>query len=105
MKSTDSGRSFPGARRYFRVASENTGKMQADSEANDGSKNQAERQDGLLVVKEGGGVFYIRYDIIFAKAGDVFFMPRKVPEGFIINSDTILTKEELKQYENLQIGI
>ena len=50
------------------------------------SARKTENTDGLIIVKKGDGVYYVRYDIIFAKAGDVFFMPRRVPEGF--NSDT-----------------
>jgi hypothetical protein len=63
------------------------------------------KQEGLLLVREGGDIFFVRYDIIFAKAGDVFFMPRKVPKDFVINSETILSKEEQKLYEHQLTGI
>ena len=49
-----------------------------------------ENQDGFIIVKKGEGVYYVRYDIIFAKAGDVFFMPRKVPQGFNLESDRVI---------------
>ena len=59
---------------------------QQDAESADGNDNQ----DGFIIIKEGEGVFYVRYDIIFAKAGDVFFMPRKVPDDFSVDSDKII---------------
>jgi quercetin dioxygenase-like cupin family protein len=54
------------------------------------SARTTENQDGFIIVKKGEGVYYVRYDIIFAKAGDVFFMPRKVPQGFNLESDCVI---------------
>lgn len=54
------------------------------------SASVTENQDGFILVKKGEGVYYVRYDIIFAKAGDVFFMPRKVPQGFNLESDRVI---------------
>jgi len=54
------------------------------------SARATENQDGFILVKKGDGVYYVRYDIIFAKAGDVFFMPRKVPQGFSLESDRVI---------------
>lgn len=54
------------------------------------SARSTENQDGFILVKKGEGVYYVRYDIIFAKAGDVFFMPRKVPQGFNVPSDRVI---------------
>lgn len=47
-------------------------------------------QEGSIIVKEGEGVYYVRYNIIFAKAGDVFYMPRLVPEDFSLESDKVI---------------
>lgn len=49
-----------------------------------------DNQEGFIIIKKGEGVFYIRYDIIFAKAGDVFFMPRKVPDNFSHDTDKVI---------------
>jgi hypothetical protein len=57
-----------------------------DAESAKGTENH----DGFILVKKGEGVYYVRYDIIFAKAGDVFFMPRKVPQGFNLASDRVI---------------
>ena len=54
------------------------------------SARVTENHDGFILVKKGEGVYYVRYDIIFAKAGDVFFMPRKVPQGFNVESDKVI---------------
>jgi hypothetical protein len=54
------------------------------------SAKATENQDGFILVKKDEGVYYVRYDIIFAKAGDVFFMPRKVPQGFSLESDRVI---------------
>ena len=54
------------------------------------SARVADNQDGFILVKKGEGVYYVRYDIIFAKAGDVFFMPRKVTQGFNLESDRVI---------------
>ena len=54
------------------------------------SARHTDNEDGLILVKKGEGVYYVRYDIIFAKAGDVFFMPRKVPQGFNLESDRVI---------------
>ena len=54
------------------------------------SARSTENQDGFILVKQGEGVYYVRYDIIFAKAGEVFFMPRKVPQGFNLASDRVI---------------
>ncbi|MBL7696502.1 MAG: hypothetical protein JNK79_00015 [Chitinophagaceae bacterium] len=63
--------------------------------------NSYERQDaesaiennnheGSIIIKEGEGVYYVRYNIILAKAGDVFFMPRMVPENFNLETDKVI---------------
>lgn len=54
------------------------------------SAKESENQDGFIIVKKGEGVYYVRYDIIFAKAGDVFFMPRKVPANFNLDTDLVI---------------
>jgi hypothetical protein len=56
----------------------------------DAESATTENKEGFIIVKKGEGVYYVRYDIIFAKAGDVFFMPRKVPEGFNLESDRVI---------------
>jgi hypothetical protein len=48
------------------------------------------QQEGFIIIKKGEGVYYVRYDIIFAKAGDVFFMPRKVPQNFSLATDQVI---------------
>ena len=53
------------------------------------SATVTDNEEGFIIVKKGEGVYYVRYDIIFAKAGDVFFMPRKVPQGFNLESDRV----------------
>ena len=47
-------------------------------------------QEGTIVIKKGEGVYFVKYNIIFAKAGDVFFMPRAVPEGFAVDTDEVI---------------
>ncbi len=47
-------------------------------------------QEGSIIIKEGEGTFYVRYNIIFAKAGDVFFMPRVVPKDFSLDTDRVI---------------
>jgi quercetin dioxygenase-like cupin family protein len=89
------------------------------------SARLTENQDGFILVKKGEGVYYVRYDIIFAKAGDVFFMPRKVPQGFSLESDRVipftasagefdkffnenflpLEKERIKRFANLSASL
>jgi len=49
-----------------------------------------ENQEGSIIIKEGGGIFYVKYNIIFAKAGDMFFMPRLVPEDFNLETDKVI---------------
>lgn len=81
--------------------------------------------EGIIIVKKGEGVYYVRYNIIFAKAGDMFFMPRKVPNGFSSDSDHIIPfhasagefqkfydenflpieKEQIKQFANLSASL
>lgn len=51
---------------------------------------ETNNQEGSIIIKEGEGVFYVRYNIIFAKAGDVFFMPRLVPENFNLETDKVI---------------
>lgn len=53
------------------------------------SANVNANEEGYIIVKKGEGVYYVRYDIIFAKAGDVFFMPRKVPDDFSVDTDQV----------------
>ena len=89
------------------------------------SATVTENQDGFIIIKKGEGVFYVRYDIIFAKAGDVFFMPRKVPQGFNLESDQVIPftasagefekfysenflpfeKEKIKRFANLSASL
>ena len=57
-----------------------------DAEGATGNDNQ----EGSIIIKEGEGVYFVRYNIIFAKAGDVFFMPRLVPENFNLETDTVI---------------
>jgi hypothetical protein len=84
-----------------------------------------ENQDGFIIIKKGEGVFYVRYDIIFAKAGDVFFMPRKVPDDFNVDTDLVIPfnassgefekffndnflpvkKEDIKRFANLAASL
>lgn len=45
-------------------------------------KSIPEQSNGLIVVDRADGKFYIRHNIIYAKAGDVFYMPRKIPDDF-----------------------
>jgi len=60
-----------------------------------GSRPASVKQaDGLLIVKNGNDIYYIRHDIIMAKAGDVFFMPRKVPADFMLNGEMLVSEEE-----------
>lgn len=97
------------------IAPVNHQKQDADS------AKTTENQDGFIIVKKGEGVYYVRYDIIFAKAGDVFFMPRKVPANFSVDTDLVIPftasagefeeffnenflpfkKEDLKRFANL----
>ena len=89
------------------------------------SAKVTDNQDGFIIIKKGEGVFYIRYDIIFAKAGDVFFMPRRVPQGFNLESDRVIPftasagefekfynenfipveKEKIKRFANLSASL
>jgi hypothetical protein len=55
------------------------------------SARTTENQAGFLLVKKDEGVYYVRYDIIFAKAGDIFFMPRKVSQGSSLESDRVIS--------------
>lgn len=68
------------------------------------SARTTENENGFILVKKNDGVYYVRYDIIFAKAGDVFFMPRKVPQGFNVESDRVIpftaTTGEFEQFFN-----
>src|SRR4051812_4226332 len=81
-----------GGGRHFRVASEpkvnNSINIQPEETK---SLSQIMKNDnGLIVVNGKNGIFYIRHDIIFAKAGDVFFMPRKVPADFRVEEEAVL---------------
>ena len=51
------------------------------------------------IVKRKEGVYYVDNDIIFAKAGDVFFMPRKLPPGFETEPGDLPTRANAKQIE------
>ena len=51
------------------------------------------------IVKRKEGVYYVDNDIIFAKAGDVFFMPRKLPPGFETEATGLATRAKAKQIE------
>jgi hypothetical protein len=57
------------------------------------SAREKDNNKGFILIRKGDGVYYVRYDIIFAKAGDVFFMPRKVPQNFDDESDEIIPFE------------
>ena len=57
------------------------------------SAREKDNSNGFILIKKGEGVYYVRYDIIFAKAGDVFFMPRKVPQNFNVETDEIIPFE------------
>jgi hypothetical protein len=60
------------------------------SKKQDAVSAKEDNKNGFIIIKKGEGVFYIRYDIIFAKAGDVFFMPRKVPDNFSLDTDKVI---------------
>jgi hypothetical protein len=62
------------------------------TQASDNARGK-DNNNGFILIKKGEGVYYVRYDIIFAKAGDVFFMPRKVPQNFNVESDEIIPFE------------
>ena len=51
------------------------------------------------IVKRKEGVYYVDNDIIFAKAGDVFFMPRKLPPDFETEPGDLPTRANAKQIE------
>jgi hypothetical protein len=55
-----------------------------------GSGGEKDDTNGFILMKKGEGVYYVRYDIIFAKAGDVFYMPRKVQQNFNVDTDAII---------------
>lgn len=55
----------------------------------------------MIIFKDEDDVFYIRHDIIYAKAGDVFYMPRKVPDDFRIETAEMLSKEEFEKFLHL----
>ena len=86
---TDAGVGM-GNGRYF-VGPSTPSEKSAPVTTFDSNTNEDINEDGFIMIKEGVGVFYIRYDIIFAKAGDIFFMPRKVPQNFNSGSDKIIT--------------
>ena len=44
-------------------------------------------------------MYYVDNDIIFAKAGDVFFMPRKLPPDFETEPGDLPTRANAKQIE------
>lgn len=101
------------------IAPVNNNKKQDAGSAKEDNKN------GFIIIKKGEGVFYVRYDIIFAKAGDVFFMPRKVPDNFSLETDKVIPftatagefekfynenfhpvkKEEMKRFANLAASL
>jgi hypothetical protein len=93
-KSASAAIGYPEDRRHFGVPSEPANKKAAvNNNASTepvSSQEEDKNEEGFIIVKEGLGVFFIRYDIIFAKAGDIFFMPRKVPDNFNSDSDTII---------------
>ena len=51
------------------------------------------------IVKTTEGVYYVDNDIIFAKAGDVFFMPRKLPPDFETEPAGSPNRAKAKQIE------
>lgn len=51
---------------------------------------ETDNHEGSIIIKEGEGVFYVKYNIIFAKAGDMFFMPRLVPDDFNLETDKVI---------------
>lgn len=106
-KSAAGVQGFPGDRRHFGIvtqpaniksASVNTNKTQEEEPGQFEDNNE----EGFIIVKKGEGVFYIRYDIIFAKAGDILFMPRKVPKDFNLDTDHTMkaTKDEFEKFFN-----
>ena len=72
-----------------------------DPEQNPATRHVYQTEDGMIVVKENDGIFYIRHNIIFAKAGDVFYMPRKIPADFEIKAERIISADELSQIETM----
>lgn len=107
------------SRRDFGFAPDASGKMIApvspQAQTSD-SVTEQDNESGFIIVKKGEGVYYVRYDIIFAKAGDIFFMPRKVPADFSLDTDRVIPFEasagdferffndnyrELKEFANL----
>lgn len=92
---------LPGKRRQFGIVSEQTDNA---ANATESSKQESireifENDNGMIIVKKEHDIYYIRHNIIFAKAGDVFFMPRKVPHDFIISEETLVSKEELARID------
>jgi hypothetical protein len=84
-------------RRAVDLTPEVSGKMMASVNSpqaqNSDSVKDENNSNGFIIVKKGEGVYYVRYDIIFAKAGDIFFMPRKVPNDFSLDTDKIIPFE------------
>jgi hypothetical protein len=92
-------KAFPEDRRHFGANSQPVNIKSASVNKNV-TPDQPNIEEGLILVKEGEGVFYIRYDIIFAKAGDILFMPRRVPKDFKLDTDQVITlKENPEEFE------
>lgn len=98
---------FPGDRRRFGVPTEPSeikpsAVKRSNTQEPKPEQSRNKNEEGFIIVKKGEGVFYVRYDIIFAKAGDIFFMPRKVPKDFNSGTDHIFeaTKGEFEKFFN-----
>ena len=70
-----------------------------DPEQTPATRHVYKTEDGMIIVQSNDGLFYIRHNIIFAKAGDVFYMPRKIPADFEIEAERIISAYELSQIE------
>jgi hypothetical protein len=101
LTSATSEKDFPLERRQSGIVSEQAKRSLKVNEPS-GTEPQQEvfrNEDGLIIVKQKHDIFYIRHNIIIAKAGDIFYMPRKVPENFIINEETLMSKEDLEKLD------
>ena len=102
MKSANGLRAVPVVRRHLRIVSDNLKSPSApDSRQTQGTRHVYKTEDGMIIVKAEEGVFYIRHNIIFAKAGDVFYMPRKIPADFDIKAERVITDAELSNIESM----
>lgn len=104
-KSTACEKTIPELRRHFGIASQQTTTPEATLPVYDTEKVSQrhiyKNDDGMIIFRDEDDVFYIRHDIIYAKAGDVFYMPRKVPDDFRIETAEMLSKEEFEKFLHL----